>query len=366
MYENDNRIVLTLDAGGTNFVFSAICGNQIVTPAITTNAHPENLDVCLKLLKDSFMELMQNLPSKPVAISFAFPGPADYKNGVIGNLPNFPAFRGGIALGPYLQKEFGLPVYINNDGNLYAYGEAVAGLLPQTNKLLNEKGCSRQYKNLIGVTLGTGFGAGIVLNNELLFGDNGCGGDTWILRNKSYPSLIAEESVSIRAIKRVYCELANDANATKLEPVDIFYVAEGKAVGDRRAAIMSFEKLGEVLGDCLSQIATFGDGLISIGGGLSGASKYIFPTMLTEIRSSLGTFAGDSFPRMQSEVFDLDAPDDLNNFLKEKKSTVLIPNTDIHVPYLSEKKIGIGVSRLGTNRAVQLGAYAFALQQLDK
>ena len=49
---------------------------------------------------------------------------ADYAHGIIGDLPNFPGFRGGVALGPYLEHVFGIPVFINNDGNLFAYGEA--------------------------------------------------------------------------------------------------------------------------------------------------------------------------------------------------------------------------------------------------
>ena len=71
----------------------------------------------------------------PVAISFAFPGPADYRNGVIGgNLPNFPSFRNGVALGPFLQHHYGIPVFIENDGNLFAYGEALSGALPMINQ----------------------------------------------------------------------------------------------------------------------------------------------------------------------------------------------------------------------------------------
>ena len=67
-----------------------------------------------------------------VAISFAFPGPADYPNGIIGGyLPNFPSFREGVALGPFLQEKFGVPVFINNDGDLFAYGEALGGTLPE-------------------------------------------------------------------------------------------------------------------------------------------------------------------------------------------------------------------------------------------
>ena len=54
---------------------------------------------------------MKNLKTRPVAISFAFPGPADYPNGIIGNLPNLTAFRGGVALGPMLEEKFQLPVF---------------------------------------------------------------------------------------------------------------------------------------------------------------------------------------------------------------------------------------------------------------
>ena len=46
------------------------------------------------------------------------------------------------------------------------------------NQQLSISGNTREYKNLLGITLGTGFGAGVVINNCLLNGDNGCGGDT--------------------------------------------------------------------------------------------------------------------------------------------------------------------------------------------
>ena len=75
---------------------------------------------------------------------------ADYKNGVIGgNLPNFPSFRQGVALGPFLQHHYGIPVYIENDGNLFAYGEALSGALPMVNRELEAMGHNRKYKNLL-------------------------------------------------------------------------------------------------------------------------------------------------------------------------------------------------------------------------
>jgi glucokinase len=49
--------------------------------------------------------------------------------GIIGDLENLPTFKGGVALGPMLEEIFNIPVFINNDGDLFAYGEAIAGLL---------------------------------------------------------------------------------------------------------------------------------------------------------------------------------------------------------------------------------------------
>ena len=170
MYEHDERIVMTLDAGGTNFVFSAIQGCREIVEPICLPAASDDLERCLSVLVEGFLEVEKRLPKLPVAISFAFPGPADYEHGIIGDLPNFPAFRGGAALGPYLREQFGIPVFINNDGNLFAYGEALAGTLPEVNKRLKEAGSSKVYKNLLGITLGTGFGAGVVIDS--LTGDN--------------------------------------------------------------------------------------------------------------------------------------------------------------------------------------------------
>lgn len=125
MYESDSRIVLTLDAGGTNLVFSAMAANREIVAPVHFPSCPDNLDRMLSTLVGGFKAVRRQLPTAPAAISFAFPGPADYANGVIGDLPNFPSFRGGVALGPYLERHFGIPVFINNDGNLFAYGEAI-------------------------------------------------------------------------------------------------------------------------------------------------------------------------------------------------------------------------------------------------
>lgn len=204
MYRFDNRIVATLDAGGTNLVFGAMKGCEFIVDPITLPSNATDLDLCLKTIVDGFTRIFKLLEEKPVAISFAFPGPADYPSGIIGGfLMNFPSFRNGVALGPMLEAKFGVPVYINNDGDLYAFGEATGGILPQINKRIADLGGKKVYKNLIGFTFGTGLGIGQVINGQLNRGDNSCV-EAFCLRNKLKPNIIAEDGVSIRAVVREY------------------------------------------------------------------------------------------------------------------------------------------------------------------
>lgn len=149
-------------------------------------------------------------------------------------------------MGPYLEEKFGIPVFINNDGDLFAYGEALTGALPEVNLRLEKAGSIKRYKNLLGVTLGTGFGAGVVINGDLLMGDNAAGGDIWCFRNKKHQQYIVEESVSIRAVQHVYRELSGDTSA--LTPKDIFDIAEGTRPGSQDAARRAFAELGEMAG----------------------------------------------------------------------------------------------------------------------
>ena len=255
MYSYDNRVVITLDAGGTNLVFGAMQANKFIVDPITLPSHAEDLDKCLATMVEGFRQVIDKLETKPVAISFAFPGPADYPNGIIGGyLPNFPSFREGVALGPFLEAKFGIPVFINNDGDLFAYGEALGGALPEVNARLEELGCPKKYKNLIGYTFGTGLGIGVVVNGRLNRGDNSCV-ETFCLKHKKMPDIIVEDGAAIRAVKRVYGELTGNPDHG-LEPKDICDIADGKRDGDREAARKAFAEMGEIAGDAMATAVT--------------------------------------------------------------------------------------------------------------
>lgn len=364
MYSDDKRIVITLDAGGTNLVFGAMQANKFIVNPLTLPSNAADLDLCLSTMVEGFSRIIGSLQDKPVAISFAFPGPADYPNGIIGGyLPNFPSFRDGVALGPFLQEKFGIPVFINNDGDLFAFGEALGGALPEINRRLEEEGSSKRFRNLLGYTFGTGFGMGMVVDNKLNRGDNSCV-ETFCLRHKKYPDVYVEEGVAIRAVKRVYSELSA-IDATDLTPKDICDIADGKKPGDRNAAIKAFEEFGEIAGDAMATAVTLTDGLIVIGGGLTGAKDYFMPALLKELRGTLKSLKGETLSRVQMKVFNLDDPDEFRAFAKGDSRPLKVYGTDKTVVYDPMKRIGVTISKIGASHAISIGAYAFALSQLD-
>lgn len=355
---------MTLDAGGTNFRFAATRAGQPVTETVALPANGADLQQCLANVIDGFTRVKALCPAAPDAISFAFPGPADYPAGIIGDLTNLPGFRGGVALGPLLQEKFGIPVFINNDADLFVYGEALGGFLPYVNGLLEKAGSPKRYKNLFGITLGTGFGGGIVRNGELFIGDNSMAGEIHSLRNKLQPTMDVEEGACIRAVRRVFAEQTGIAFDQAPEPKDIYAIATGERAGNQAAAQESFRRLGEVAGDALANALTLIDGLAVIGGGVSGAWPLFLPAVVAELNSLYTGPAGNTYRRLNQPVFNLEDAAQREVFLKGETRTITVPGSTRTVQYDPSQRLGVGMSRLGTSEAVALGAYAYALQQL--
>jgi len=360
---SDKRIVVTLDAGGTNFVFGAIKDYQFIVNPISKPSNSSVLEKCLETLVDGFAEIITQLPEPPVAISFAFPGPADYPNGIIGGyLPNFPSFRNGVALTEFLKERFKLPVFINNDADLFTYGEAIAGVLPEINRKLENMNSAKRFRNLIGFTFGTGFGFGISVNGNMYVGDNSCS-EIFCLPHKHLQNIIAEDGVSVRAVKRMYEEFSGNTKHC-FEPFDIYQIAEGAKQGDREAAQRAFAVMGEVAGNVIATCASLLDGIIVIGGGLTKAEKYFLPALLKELRSEFSTISGEKVARVQSKIFNLQNEEEFIQFAKGDQQSLKIYGSDRKVIYDPQKRIGITISKLGADVATSLGAYAFALQKV--
>src|ERR1041384_7681262 len=126
-WRDDPRVVLVLDAGGTSLRFDAIQGGRALLDApCTLPSYGDDLERSLAQITRGFATVHAATARRAVALSLAFPGPADYRRGIIGDLPNLP----GEHRTQRHAGQFGLPTFANNDGTLFAYGEALGGLLP--------------------------------------------------------------------------------------------------------------------------------------------------------------------------------------------------------------------------------------------
>jgi glucokinase len=359
----DPRTVMTLDAGGTNLKFTAIRSNRLLIEPIYIPSEAHDLERCLGNMVEGFRRVQELIGEPAAAISFSFPGPADYPAGIVANENNLPAFRGGVALGPMLEDVFGIPVFINNDGDLFAYGEAISGFLPYVNGLLEQAGSPKRYKNLFGITLGTGLGGGIVRDGELFIGDNSVAAEVWLSRNIHDPSINAEEGASIRAVRRVYARCAGIAVDEAPEPKVIYEIGMGRAAGDRDAAVEAFRAMGEAAGDVIAQALTLVDGLAVIGGGISAAAPLFMPALMKAV-NGVYERGGHPLRRLIATAFNIDDPAEREVFLKGQTRTLKAPGSGRTIQYDALQRVAVGLARLDTSEAVALGAYAFALSKL--
>ena len=93
------------------------------------------------------------------AITIAAPGPTDPFEGVVLEAPNIPGWT-NLPLRKILQDHFNVPVAIGNDANIAALGEW-------------RFGAGVGHKNLVYITVSTGIGGGVIINNQLLLGIRG-------------------------------------------------------------------------------------------------------------------------------------------------------------------------------------------------
>ncbi|MBN2511215.1 MAG: ROK family protein [Spirochaetales bacterium] len=362
--KKDNHVILTLDAGGTNFRFYAWQNKKEIAGPLMKSAVPESMEKTITLIKDGLKELTAQLTTKPSAISFGFPGPCDYKKGIVGKLPNFPGCTGDIPLGPYLEKEFGIPVFIRNDGNLFAYGEYLAGFLPEVNAMLGISGSVKRYDNLIGLTIGTGLGCGIVTKGVVLEGDNGSGGEIWCTQSCLHPGHCTEAYVGKLSLSGIFNDLAGRTDEALLDPVVIADMARSKDNPLRAPALKAFQVMGQAAGEAAANCLSVADGLVVIGGGLSGTYDVFITEFMAALNGSLLYRNGHKAGRLPYPCYDLENDGQRKLFSADHVHNIPIPGENGYCSTGPCMRSGVGLSRLGTSAAICRAAYEIAIQQI--
>lgn len=149
--------ILGIDIGGTSIVGGRIEGSSIIKQEKAGTLAQEGGETTLKVLKGIISSL---ITKETTAIGVGVPSVVDREKGIVYNVQNIKDWD-EVHMKSILEKEFNLPVYVDNDANCFAYGEKIFG-----------KG--REFSNFVGITLGTGVGGGIIQDNHLLC-DSNCG-----------------------------------------------------------------------------------------------------------------------------------------------------------------------------------------------
>jgi glucokinase len=145
--------VIGVDIGGTTIHIGLVQNNLIKRE---TKIFVDRTAEAAVTLQSLVQLIRQNLTKNTAAIGIGVPAIVDPDNGIVYDVQNIPNWK-EIPLKKILEKEFKIPVFINNDANCFALGEFTYGK-------------SKNYRNVIGLSLGTGIGMGIIINKELYNG----------------------------------------------------------------------------------------------------------------------------------------------------------------------------------------------------
>lgn len=113
-------------------------------------------------------EALSSTQDRVDAVSVSIGGPLDALNGIVKSPPNLPGWD-NIPLKRLLKEELSLPVYVEHDGNAGALAEFYFG-------------AGQRLRNIIFLTMGTGFGAGLILDGRLYRGTNDTAGEIGHIR----------------------------------------------------------------------------------------------------------------------------------------------------------------------------------------
>jgi hypothetical protein len=90
------------------------------------------------------------------------------------------------------------------------------------------------------------------------------------------------------------------------------------------------------------------------------------PALLKELRSEMHSISGEAFDRVQMKVYDLDNEEEFEQFARGASRELKVYGSDKVVTYDPQKRIGVMISHIGASTAISMGAYAYALNEIDK
>ena len=243
-------MLLGIDIGGTTISLGLVEGTEIVrqnrVPSFPKNA---TLEETMDYLAGRIQEM---LTPEVTSIGIGVPTLVDVKRGIVYEATNIASWK-EVHLKDIMEKRFGIPVSVNNDANCFALGAAAR--------------LEKEYSVVVGVTLGTGTGVGIMAGKELFCGDNCGAGEIGSVpyNGKDFESFCSKKFFESRGWSPL--EASNAADA-----------------GDQDA-LAFFDEFGRHLGELLSLVMySYDPGCIVFGGGIANTYRLFKKSMMRALR----------------------------------------------------------------------------------
>ncbi|MCP4977776.1 MAG: ROK family protein [Maribacter sp.] len=280
--------VLAIDIGGTFTKIGIVdeAGEILISKVFSTKSR-EPFASFLKELVPEIKELSKKLGNKSNILAIGVGAPN--ANSLTGNIENPPNLKWGkvIPLAMSLENAFNLPVFIANDANAAALGELKYGM-------------AKGMKNFVVLTLGTGLGSGIIINEDLLLGEHAQAGEIGHVNvdpngrqcNCGLRGCL-ETYASVTGIKRTVFELIAEMNedsplrSISFEELTGELIAKAALKGDK-LALRAFEITAEILGSKMADtVAHLDPEAFILAGGLSKAGDILLKPVIASLETNL-------------------------------------------------------------------------------
>jgi glucokinase len=292
-----------VDIGGTNIRLGLVrADGQILTSHSLATDSARGPEKIITTLINNLKTLAAAAPlaCKPQALAIGLPGWIDQTRGILIKAPNMPGWS-NIPLASLMREAINLPVYLENDTNLYALGEWCHG-------------AGRGLKNLLVITLGTGVGGGLILDGHLWYGSFAstveighipialAGGATCGCGQRGCLETVASATGMIRLAHNWLKE--KNPTTYKGNPADLTpKIMHGLARAGDPMSLAIFKKAGKALGLVLADIFNLlGLEGVVIGGGAAGAFEFLQPPLRRILNERILITGAASIKLLPSEL----------------------------------------------------------------
>lgn len=243
---------IAIDLGGTFIRAMRFDGNKPASELLRVDCPSHE---AAHVVVEAIGDLIESLMTQKVdGIGIAVPSVVDHEKGIVYNATNIPAWKEE-HLKEELEQRFGVCVNVDNDVNCFVLGELFEGE-------------GQRYHSFVGITIGTGLGAGIIINGNIYRGINTCAGELGAI---PYLDSDFEHYTSSIFLKQ-------------RTPLTGMQLTEKALQGDEEACGI-FNELGFHLGKLLQVIVcTYDPQAVIIGGGLAKAAQLFEPAMRKSMR----------------------------------------------------------------------------------